>query len=175
MVPAQPRTRSAILLLAVALANAGGVIAYLPLFSLLLPMRVEALEEAAKIDHSALLLVDLGRFSKMREKQRGARRCGAPREGRRSFVAKHEVGGPSKSNVLRILNLWAPAEVCSRRSNRGSFHIMCHFERRKTANLSKWAELQFRNNNEAIKNVHWLEAILLTKRPTAHFVRRPKV
>lgn len=50
MVPTQPCTRSAILLLAVALANAGGVIAYLPLFSLLLPMRVEVLDEAAKID-----------------------------------------------------------------------------------------------------------------------------
>lgn len=46
----QPRTRTAALLLAVALANAGGVVAYLPLFTLLLPLRVEALDELAKID-----------------------------------------------------------------------------------------------------------------------------
>ena len=47
---APPRPRTAPLLLAVGLAHAGGVVAYLPLITLLLPMRVEALAHLAKID-----------------------------------------------------------------------------------------------------------------------------
>ena len=47
---AAPRPHTMPLLLAVGLAHAGGVVAYLPLVTLLLPMRVEALAHLAKID-----------------------------------------------------------------------------------------------------------------------------
>ncbi|MEP0560799.1 MAG: MFS transporter, partial [Qipengyuania citrea] len=47
---AAPRPHTTPLLLAVGLAHAGGVVAYLPLVTLLLPMRVEALAHLAKID-----------------------------------------------------------------------------------------------------------------------------
>ena len=47
---AAPRPQTTPLLLAVGLAHAGGVVAYLPLVTLLLPMRVEALAHLAKID-----------------------------------------------------------------------------------------------------------------------------
>jgi MFS family permease len=45
-----PKIRTNPLLAAVALAHAGGVVAYMPLVTLLLPLQVEALDKSAKID-----------------------------------------------------------------------------------------------------------------------------